>query len=276
VDPRYRDRVSSDPTSVIAGALATARAAWPGISAGEERFARQLGAHIDAGSAVPALHLTDLYLAAACADGDAAALSAFEAHLGGDVARALAKLRLRDAAADEIKQRIRHKLFVANAGAEPKITGYTGKGPLRAWLRALTVHEALSEYRKQAREDHETDSTLGELAADDDPELAQIRARYAGPFAEAFRESLSRLSARDRNVLRLVYTDGLSVDEVAGVYGVHRVSVSRWLGQTRQALLDGTRALLRDRLRLDDSELASVTRLCLSQLDVSLDRLLST
>src|SRR5262249_2947896 len=145
---------------------------------------------------------------------------------------------------------------------------------LRAWLRALVVHEAMSEHRRRGRHQHETDSVLGDKAADDDPELAQIKARYAGPFREAFSEALASLSARDRNVLRLVYADGVSVEEVGLIYGVHRVSVSRWLQQTRRELLEGTRARLRERLRLDEAELASLTRLCLSQIDVSLDRLL--
>ena len=246
-----------------------------GRAGGDGGFARRRGSNLEAGAATGALHLPDLYLAACCAEGDPAALAAFEAELALEAPRALARLRLRGAANDEILQRIRHKLFVAAEGAEPRIVTYTGKGPIRAWLRALTVHEALSEYRKQARDDHAGDSALGELAADDDPELAQVRARYAEPFSQAFRDALTGLSPKDRNVLRLVYTDGLTADEVAGIYGVHRVSVARWLGQTRQKLLDGTRALLRDRLQLDEAELASVTRLCLSQLDVSLDRLLA-
>jgi RNA polymerase sigma-70 factor (ECF subfamily) len=86
---------------------------------------------------------------------------------------------------------------------------------------------------------------------------------------------MAALPARDRNVLRLVYGEGLSVEQVAVLYQVHRVSVSRWLGATRRELLEQTRARLRERLRLDDAEMASLTRLCLSQIDVSLDRILS-
>jgi RNA polymerase sigma-70 factor (ECF subfamily) len=254
-------------------ALAAARAAWPNIEVDRARFAREIAARLE-GAAIDALHTSDLYLAIACADGDAAALAAFEETLGPEITRSLGKLSLRGPDAAELHQKLRHKLFVAAEGAAGRIATYSARGPLRAWLRALVVHEALSEHRRRGREDHETDSVIGDLAADDDPELAQIRARYAAPFREAFGAALGGLSPRDRNVLRLVYGEGLTVEQVALMYGVHRVSVSRWLQQTRASLLEGTRALLRDRLKLDDAELASLTRLCLSQIDVSLDRLL--
>lgn len=266
---------SDDPGEAVGGAFATARAAWPGVEVERARFAEEVRARLaDAGS-LAALHTTDLYLAVACAAGDAAALAAFEEKLGPEVRRALGTLSVRGPAADELHQRLRYKLFVAAEGASGRVATYSARGPLRAWQRALVVHEALSEHRRQGRERRETDSALTELAADDDPELAQIRARYAAPFRAAFGEALAGLSPRDRNVLRLVYTEGLTVEQVALTYGVHRVSVSRWLGQTRRDLLEGTRARLRAQLELDESELASLTRLCLSQIDVSLDRLLA-
>ncbi len=265
--------MSSDEAAVDR-AFAAAQAANPGVSLDPARFAARLAAEIGAGP-LDGLHTNDLYLALACATGDAAALARFEATYAPEIARALARLGLRGPAAEEIHQRLRHKLFVAEEGAEPRVASYSGRGPLRAWLRALVAHEALSEHRRRGREDHETDSKLGDRAAGDDPELAEIRARYAAPFRDAFRDALAALPPRDRNVLRLVYTEGLSVEQVAILYNVHRVSVSRWLGATRKALLEETRGRLRDRLRLDDAELASLTRLCLSQIDVSLDRLLS-
>lgn len=264
--------MSADPRTPIALALESARALRPAVALDAAAFEASVRAR--AGDADPAsLHLVDLHLAVACSRGEAAAIAAFEAELGPEIARALARLRVPAATADEIQQRLRHKLFVADAGAAPKIASYSGRGPLRAWVRALVAHEATNEHRR--RRDDASESALGELAAGDDPELAQIRARYAGPFRDAFREALGALSPRDRNVLRLVYADGVSVEQVAAVYGVHRVSASRWLGQIRRELFERTRARLATELRLDASELASVTRLCLSQIDVSLDRLLA-
>jgi RNA polymerase sigma-70 factor (ECF subfamily) len=264
------------PAEALARAYEAARAARPGIEVDRARFERHLRARVEGPGGVPldAIHIGDLHLALAFAAGDRAALDAFERELWPDVRRALSRLRLGAAAEDELAQRIRYKLFVAEEGAEPRILAYSGKGPLRAWLRSLTVHEALSEHRRRGRDRHDTDSALGDLAAGDDPELDEMRTRYAAPFREAFQGALASLSPRERNVLRLVYAEGLSVEQVALMYGVHRVSVSRWLGQTRKDLFERTRASLRERLRVNESELGSLTRLCLSQIDVSLDRLL--
>ena len=175
-----------------------------------------------------------------------------------------------------IRQAVREKLFVGKEGKDgkaPGIASYNGKGPLGAFLRAVVVHAAISARRAQ-RHDHDGDSAIGDAASDDDPELAGIRARYGASFKQAFYDALAELPPRDRNVLRLVYVDGLSVEQVALAYGVHRVSVSRWLGDAREQLHTRTRAILRDRLSLSATEMASVARLCLSQIDVSLDRLL--
>jgi len=219
---------------------------------------------------------TDVELARACARGDAAAIAEVERRFSADQERALARLRLSPAAIDEVRQIVREKLFVAREGAPPGIASYEGKGSLGGFMRAVTVHAALTLRRAQQRVDFSdfTDSKLAVAAAADDPELAEVRRRYGASFKQAFADALSELSPRERNVLRLVYVDGLGLEQVALVYDVHRVSVSRWLAGARETLQTRSRALLAERLSLDAGELASVARLCLSEIDVSLDRLL--
>jgi len=213
----------------------------------------------------------DLELARACAAGDRAAVLEVSRQCDGFVDRALGRLRLDPPQRDEIRQVVREKLFVRKDGVSG-IASYEGKGPLGAFLRAVVVHAALG--MKRAERQHEGDSVIAEIATDDDPTLAVIRARYGAPFKQAFHDSLAALSPRQRNVLRLVYLEGLAVEQVGLAYGVHRVSVSRWLGAARAQLHESTRTLLRERLSLDASEAASVARLCLSAIDLSLDRLL--
>jgi RNA polymerase sigma-70 factor, ECF subfamily len=215
---------------------------------------------------------SDLELARRAAAGDAHAIAEIERCFRGDVDRALARLRIDAALGDEIRQRVREKLFVARGGRPPAIASYEGRGPLAAFLRAVVVHTAVG--LRRAERDHDGESQIDRAAADDDVELAAIRRRYGPAFKEAFQGAMASLTPRDRNVLRLVYVDGLAVEEVALAYGVHRVSVSRWLGETRKLLHLRTRAALAARLDLGPAELASVARLCLSQIDLSLDRVL--
>lgn len=216
---------------------------------------------------------SDLDLARACATGDARAIAEVEKRYGSDVDRALGRLRLDTALKEEIKQQVREKLFVGRDGKPPSIASYEGKGPLGAFIRAVVVHAALSAKRAQ-RGRFDGDSAIQAVPAMDDPELEAIKARYGASFKQAFHDAFAELSARARNALRLVHVEGLAVEQVAVAYGVHRVSVSRWLGDARNQLHLRTRELLRQRLSLGATELASVARLCVSQIDLSLDRLL--
>ncbi len=219
--------------------------------------------------------MEDVYLAVACAQGDRAALLHFEGALIPEAGRALSRLRLPRAEVDEMLQRIREKLLV-RTDAEPLIASYSGKGALAAWVRAVAVREALTEKRKAARRGAEvSESGLADLAARGDPDLEQIRARYAEPFKAAFRDALAALPPRDRNLLRMTYVDGLTAEQVGLAYGVHRVSVARWIGSVRAALFENTRDTLAKRLAVSHDELHSLTRMCLSQLDVSIERLLA-
>jgi RNA polymerase sigma-70 factor (ECF subfamily) len=136
------------------------------------------------------------------------------------------------------------------------------------------VREALNLLRG-ARADEEL--SVDELAAPgrtNDPELALVRARHGSELADAFRETLSGLPADDRTMLRMHYVDGVEIEDIGRVFGVHRTTASRWLAKTREKVLDGTRRAVRARLRGSESEVESVLRLAQSDLDVSLNRLL--
>lgn len=247
----------------------------PGIQVDEPTFAAALTARSHAGP-VTDIFAGDLLVALGCLTNDPVALSVFEAEYVSDGRRALARLRLDPTTVEEIVQRVRAKVLVGT-GSGPRLASYTARGPLAGWLRAIAVHEALSVRRAEVRRGpHDGPSAIERLPlVDDEPELAHLRATYAVPFKTAFAEVLAGLAPRDRNVLRLVYVEGLTADQVGLAYGVHRVSVARWLQQIRSTLFTRTKKLLSERLRLSPAEFESVTRMCLSQIDVSLDRLLA-
>ena len=80
-----------------------------------------------------AVRPAELALARACATGDAAALARFEAATFDEVDAAWAAVRSPPVERDELRQAVRTRLFVA--GEQPaRITGYHGRGPLRAWI----------------------------------------------------------------------------------------------------------------------------------------------
>ncbi len=247
---------------------AAARAAWPDVDVPHEVFAAWLAAR------APAAHVADLYLACACARGDAAALAAFERQGWGAVDSALARLGADASQRDEVKQELRRKLFV---GADAAIADYQGRGELWKWLRAVAVRTWLNLDRRHGRERATGDGRLfAELAAPgDDPELAHLKRRYRRELGECFAAALAELADRDRALLRYHAVDGLTIDEIGGIYRVHRTTAFRWIEAARERLSAHTHAHLSRRLGLAGAELASVVRLVRSQLDVSVRGLLA-
>lgn len=246
----------------------------PGLDVDEATFGAALALHSSPGSPAADVYAADLLVALGCLRGDPAALAVFEAEYVADARRALGRLRLDPSIVEELLQHVRTKVLVGT-GSGPRLATYSGRGPLAGWVRAIAVHEAMSARRAQVRRGpHDGPSAIERMPLGTEPELAQLRAMYAAPFKAAFAEVLAGLAPRDRNVLRLVYVESLTADQVGLAYGVHRVSVARWLQQIRATLFSRTKKLLSERLRLSPAEFESVTRMCLSQIDVSLDRLL--
>jgi RNA polymerase sigma-70 factor (ECF subfamily) len=254
--------------------LEAGRVAWPGVDVDPESYARFVDERAGEGVDPGALHAADLYLACAAAAGDARALAAFERRYIADVPSFLARVERSPAALEEVQQALRDLLFVARPGRPPKIAEYAGRGTLGSWLRVVTVrlHHNL---RRQDR-DHAPLEDEGPPAPlpDGSPELALLRAHGGAAFNHALRDAFAALSTRDRSLLRLHFLDGLNVDQLGLVFGVHRATAARWLAAAREQLTAGTLALLRERLALSQEELSSLMGLLRSRLSVSLRGLL--
>jgi RNA polymerase sigma-70 factor, ECF subfamily len=256
--------------------VATGRTEWPALAVDEDAFVHHVAAHIpadDASRALFSLHAGDLFLAFACAGGERRAVDALEDRLA-EVGPTLAR-QGSAALADEVKQLLRQRLLVADAGERPKIAEYSGRGPLVAWLRVAAVRTALDLHRRANRERISDGADLAGLQAAADPEMEVIKNRYREDFRDAFHAAVADLTSRDRNVLRLHFLDGLSIDEIGVIYRVHRSTVARWIARSRDALLEETRRRMREKLQLASGEFESLMGLVQSQLDVSIHRFLS-
>jgi len=85
---------------------------------------------------------------------------------------------------------------------------------------------------------------------------------------------LGRLTAEQRNLLRLHFLDGLNIEKIGAVMQVHRATVARWIAAAREEILENVRRDLNQRLRLEPSEFESLVNLVRSQLQVSILRYL--
>ncbi|WP_164021328.1 sigma-70 family RNA polymerase sigma factor [Pyxidicoccus trucidator] len=262
----------------LAGLVRQAREAWPRVDMDAGAFlahvAERLPATGEAGEVLASLRAGELFLAFACARGDARALEALDAHVLSQVGTWLP--RESPSLVDELRQVLSQRLLVPVDGAPPKLASYSGRGPLGQWVRAVALRLHIDQQRAAPREQPvgQAPAELAErLGAD--PELAFIRERHQEDFRVAFRAALGRLESRERNLLRLHHVHGLSMDSVGATYQAPRSTVARWIARARERLLALTREELTARLGLTPDELDSMLRLVSSQLDVSLRQLMT-
>jgi RNA polymerase sigma-70 factor (ECF subfamily) len=245
-----------------------AQRAWPEIAVERARFGRFLDERPGSG-----LHYDDLYLACACLDGDAAALRAFDALLE-QVGKKLRRLAGGDDILADAKQVVR-QLVIARSDRPAPIAEYSGRGELGGWLRIALGRELVRSSKRALKEPQAGDDELAALHnADDDPETQYLKTHYREEFKQAFAAAIGGLDAGERRALRYSIVEGLGIDEVAKLDGVHRSTAARQVARARERLSEETRRILREKLAVESTELQSILRLIDSQLDVSVRRLL--
>jgi RNA polymerase sigma-70 factor (ECF subfamily) len=213
------------------------------------------------------VQIIDLYVAFACLKGRPGAITVFDSMYSGDIAHALRTLDPRSR--DDARQILHIRLFV---GALPKIASYSGRGPLRRWLRVVAgrILFELVDKRERIADDWEVAAVP---VAGDDPELAYLKAKYRAEYKQAFANALAMLGDRDRTILAQYHVDGLTIDQLGALYNVHRVTASRWVSKAQDELRQRVLELLNARLGLSTTELRNLTRLVRSQLSLSLARI---
>jgi RNA polymerase sigma-70 factor (ECF subfamily) len=274
----WRDGTDAALRSALEAAQASARAIWPGVVLDDETFLQWVGARLDAATveAVERMHTDDLWLACACARGDAAALQHFERVA---LAPAVARLLDADMAKDEVVQQLRVRLLVRDGDTPARIEQYTGRGSLRGWTRIAVLRAIKDDRRARVRRGRAHDlaeDLLRDPTAIADPEMDRIRAAYGTEFRAAFAMAVARLSAESRRLLRQHHLHGVTLDALAQIYGIHRVTAARRLAKARADLLDDTRRELVRRLHVDKGELDRAVGLIMSRLELSMERLLAS
>lgn len=255
----------------LAPMISIATAAWPAIAMPRQRFVEHVQTQLRAGHELASLRADDLYLACACAAGDPAAVAAFHHAFRPDVERLVRRWRLPHGLGDDVVQALWERLLV---GAPPRIAGYNGRGQLRSWVRMAASRLLVDLARQRVPEADPMADLASLLEPGSDLQLAVIKANLAAPVRTAIEQAVAALEPRERSLLRYRFIHGLGVDEIAELYGLHRVSASRALTRAREALHGGLRAAIAARTGLEGSDADSVVRLCWSRLELSLDRIL--
>jgi RNA polymerase sigma-70 factor (ECF subfamily) len=267
--------VASDALEALLGQrLADARRAWPRVLVEPARFVAWLGARAPSGgaAAIERMHTDDLYLACACAGGDARALQAFERSYLSQVPTYIARVDHSPQLADEVRQSLRERLLVGGPETTPRIAEYSGQGPLGGWVRVSAVRLALNLRRGEARRAR----PLGDAVAADlaDPEVDYIKTRYARQFAAALQKAIAELPARERAVLSFYFLDGMSSAAIGELYDAHGATVRRWIERIRAQVIEATRRDLSEVLGLRTREFDSLMNVVRSRIDLHLSQIL--
>jgi RNA polymerase sigma-70 factor, ECF subfamily len=253
------------------------RAAHPELTLAPERFAGHLGRCRAVVGDPSAAHAEDLYLACAAIDGDEIAIKKLQRKSRPALAKYLRSIDAATAFLAEVEQQVWEALLVGRDGGDAKLGGYSGKGPLTGFVGIAAQRVALTGLRRQSIEARaEAEAAAVAVPALSDPELAFVKGKYGQDFHAAIRDALAILAPRERLIYRMHLVDGLAVDRIAAAYSVSQSTVSRWMAKARAAVMSEVRRLLRERLKLSDSNLESILGLMLSQLDISASQVLAT
>jgi RNA polymerase sigma-70 factor len=260
-------RFAADPRSG-SGAGATPRPApEPGAVA-----PAALGAFLEG------LHLEDLALAIACADGDEAAWEAFVARYRGELTRAASAIAGPEQGRD-LADSLFAELFGVDArGARhrPLFDYFHGRSRLSTWLHALLSQRHVDVVRATRRT-----SSLDEI---EHPEaLAQVqvsgepadpnRARFVAALQQAFDAALTALEANDRLRLACYHADGMTLAEIARLFHEHEATASRKLQRIRQALRQGIDRYLEETMGLKPEQVRQCYEYALEEGGVPVDAL---
>jgi RNA polymerase sigma-70 factor len=203
------------------------------------------------------LHMKDLVLACACADGLENAWNEFVAEYRNHL-RASAAAILRRPASDPAAMDLADSLFAdlyglsgGKAGGRSLFRYFHGRSSLKTWLRAVLSQRHIDAIRAGRKFDSLDDGgDDGETRRV--PELSTVeisadphRATYLQKFRDALSMALASLDARDRERLRLYYAEDRTLAEIGRGLGEHESSVSRNLERVRAELRATVEGLLR-------------------------------
>jgi RNA polymerase sigma-70 factor (ECF subfamily) len=213
---------------------------------------RQVDRYLDS------LHLEDLALACACADGHEGAWEHFVREHRPLLYRAADAIDS-TGGARELADSLYAELFGLKErdGERQSLFRYFhGRSSLGTWLRALLAQRHVDRIRQTRRLDplppDETPEAVPAPVTSIDPE----RARFVAAMHRAVGAALARLVPRDRLRLACYYAQNLTLAEIGRAIGEHEATVSRHLTRTRRSIRQTVEQSLRQAEHMSDAEIA--------------------
>lgn len=234
------------------------------------RFGDQTPPPAEVASYLESLHVGDLALACACAEGDETAWEHFILEVRPTLYAAARAIAGREEAGRELADSMYAELYGLETDRAPGATRgarrslfkyFHGRSKLTTWLRAILAQRHVDAVRA-ARRFESLDET-GHRAGDrvpnpSPPEPDPDRARYLSLTQAALTAALNQLDDRDRMRLSCYYTQEMTLAEIGRLLGEHEATVSRKLDRIRRRLRHAVEQELAETSRLTADEI----RLC--------------
>jgi len=221
-----------------------------------------------------ALHVQDLYLAAACLAGNEVAVARLRELGRSVIVSYLRRISNVGTILEDVEQRLWEAVLVGTPEG-PKLAKYSGRGPLGSWIGVSAQRIALMVLRREraeARARHEV--AAQETAAQNDPEMETIKLRYRNQFQMAVGAAVTVLNDREKTIYRMHLVDGVTLEGIGKIYGVHHSTVLRWLSTARKRVVDEAKRQLRNELAMSSNEFESIARLLMSAVDLDISSVL--
>src|SRR5467141_3214305 len=203
-----------------------------------------------------ALHLEDLALATACAQGVEAAWEHFfctyRAYLRA-AAAAILRCPASSAEACDLADSLFSELYglAGGRGTERSLFRYFhGRSSLKTRLRAVLAQRHVDSLRAGRRFEELAENETG----DGGPQTQHRaplqpvdphRERYVASFTRALQTALDALDPQEKERLRLYYAEEKTLAEIGRILGEHESSVSRHLDRVRRVLRHAVETILR-------------------------------
>jgi RNA polymerase sigma-70 factor, ECF subfamily len=254
--------------------VSEARRGWPSVPLPNDAFlafvAERLQGEPDPVLTLQQLRAPDMFLACACARHVPEAAEAFRERLFPEITLAIHRIDPARRIADDVQQIVYQKAFVEADQGPPKVRSYKGRGELRNWVRVIALRVGQNLLRDEGKRAVSVPPILLEaVCPEHDLESSYLKQHYQDAFRAAFEAAARSLSSEERNILRFRLQEGLQVDQIAVLYGVHRVTMARRIRAIRESLLQRTRSHLATSLGAHTEEMSSILRLVGSRLDVT-------
>jgi len=237
---RLHERAGADRWSVSRNRFADALARSVAKAFADMPRERQIEQYLQG------LHLADLALACACADGHDGAWEHFVREHRPVLYRAAEAMQ--PGRGRELADSLYADLYgvpgEADAPRRTLLDYFHGRSSLSTWLRAVLAQRHVdtirSEQRVEPLPDEEGPGALSQSPSLPDPD----RPRWLAAVRTALSSAIGALEPRDRLRLGCYYAEDLTLAQIGRLLGEHEATVSRHLSRTRKTVRERVERLL--------------------------------